>query len=134
MGKIDRLKKLISEADETYKQTVIRILDEIVPTIDLEARNEVAEKICWDKHGQMSPDEILLMYDGRAFSNPALTDILTERIQHTRNENKDLKPNIAKNYWCETCGSHSHEENPNTGYCYYCNTDNWEPEEWRQII
>ncbi len=51
MGKIDRLKKLISEADETYKQTVIRILDEIVPTIDMEARNEVAEKICWDKHG-----------------------------------------------------------------------------------
>ena len=31
------------------------------------------------------------------------------------------------------CGSHSHQEHPRTGYCFHCNTDNWEPENFRNI-
>ena len=96
MSKIDRLIQLVSDADEAYKQSVINILNEITPGLDMESRQEIAKKICWDKHGSGSPDETILMYDGRAFDNPALVDILTERIQKTRKENKDLEPDIDK--------------------------------------
>lgn len=131
MDKINRLNMLISDADEAYKKSVENILDEILPCIDMDFRHEVAEKIYRDKH--KSPDEIILMHDGRAFDNPALVDLLTERIQNTRKENEGLKPCIDTRYWCETCGSHSHEENPKNGYCFVCNTDNWEPENYRNI-
>lgn len=134
MYRIDRLTQLVAEADEAYKKSVIGILDEIVPGLDMEFKQEIAKRICWDKHGYGSPDEIILMYDGRAFANPALVDILTERIQNTRKENKELEPDIDKRYWCETCGSHSHETNSNTGYCFNCNTDNWELENYRDVI
>lgn len=134
MNRLDRLTELVANADEAYKQSVIGILNEIVPDLDMESKQEAAKKICWDKHGGDSPDEIILMYDGRAFDNPALVDILTERIQKTRKDNKELEPDIDKHYWCETCGSHSHETNPDTGYCFHCNTDNWEPENYRDAI
>ena len=134
MDKIDRLTRLVADADEAYKQYVLNILHEIVPDLDMESKLEIARKICWDKHGSDTIDEIILMHDGRAFDNPALVDLLTERIQKTRKENKELDPDIDKRYWCETCGSHSHETNPNTGYCFHCNTDNWEPENYRDIM
>ncbi len=134
MNKINRLNQLISEADQVYKQKILNILDEIVPGIDIESKTEIAKKICWDKHGFMDSEEIILMHDGRAFDNPAMADILTDRIQKTREKNKELKPIIDKSYWCETCGSHSHEYHPVTGYCFHCNTDNWEPESYRDIL
>ena len=134
MNIINRLTQLIADADEAYKQSIIAILNEIVPDLDVESKQEIAKKICWDKHGSGSPDEIILMYDGRAFDNPASVVILTERIQKTRKDNKDLEPDIDKRYWCETCGSHSHETNPDTGYCFNCNTDNWEPENYRDVM
>lgn len=134
MNKIDRLTKLVSDADQAYKQSVIGILDEIVPGLDMESKQEITKKICWNRYGYNSIDEIILMHDGRAFDNLALTDILTERIQKTRKENKELEPDIDKRYWCETCGSHSHETNPKTGYCFNCNTDNWEPENYRDVM
>jgi hypothetical protein len=134
MNKIDRLNESIAKADEKYKQSVIEVLDDIFPGLDMETREEISKKICWGKHGFMDCDEIILMHDVRAFDNPAMADILTERIQKTREENKNLEPNIDKRYWCETCGSHSHEANPITGYCFHCNTDNWEPEDWRQVV
>lgn len=90
MSKIDRLNQLISEADEAYKQKIINILDEVVPGIDIEARAEISKKICWDKHGFIDSDEIILMHDGRAFDNSALADVLTDRIQKTRALNKEL--------------------------------------------
>lgn len=128
MSKIERLEELIAKADEAYNQQVTNILNEIIPRIDIEARTEIAKKICCNRPISMDLDEIILMHDGRAFDNPAITDILTERIQKTRKDNKELKPSIDKCYWCETCGSHSHEAHPITGYCFVCNTDNWEPE------
>lgn len=134
MKKIEYLNKLVTEANEAYKQSIMKVLDEIVPGLDMEARQQIATKICWDKHGFMDSDEIILMQDGRAFENPAMADLLTARIQQTREQNKDVKPYIDKNYWCETCGSHSHETHPLTGYCYHCNTDNWEPEDWREMV
>lgn len=133
MSKIDFLNKSIAEADEIYLNSVLKILGQIVPDIDMESREKIAKNICWEKH-DTDPDEIILMYDGRAFENPALADILTERIQRIRKKNKEIEPEIDKRYWCETCGSHSHATNPDTGYCFHCDTDNWEPENWRGVV
>lgn len=43
MNKIDRLTKLVSDADEAYKQSVIGVLDEIAPGLDMESRQKIAE-------------------------------------------------------------------------------------------
>lgn len=133
MNSIDSLNKLIDDADEEYRQKIIKILDVVVPNMDIEFRNDVARKICFDRGRMNSPEEIILMHDGRAFDNPALRTILTDRILKTMEENKNLKPSIDTRYWCETCGSHSHQEHPKTGYCFHCNTDNWEPENFRDV-
>lgn len=63
-----------------------------------------------------------------------MADILTVRIQKTREKNKDQKPIIDKSYWGKTCGSHSHECYPVIGYSFHCNTDNWEPESYRDVL
>lgn len=42
-------------------------------------------------------------------------------------KNKGLTPDIDTDYYCLTCGSRTGEEHPETGYCFICNTDNWEP-------
>ena len=60
MSNINTLNQLISEADQAYKQKILNIRDEIVPCIDIESRIEIAKKICWDKHGFMDSDEIIL--------------------------------------------------------------------------
>ena len=57
-----------------------------------------------------------------------IKDALKYRISETKKINKDITPYIDTDYFCETCGSHSHKCDPNTGYCFICNTDNWEPE------
>lgn len=57
--------------------------------------------------------------------DPDIKQALKLRKQYAKSLNKDLKPEIDKNYWCETCGSHSHQEHPVTGYCFICDTDNW---------
>lgn len=134
MKKIEKLSQMVYEADEAYKQSIINILNEIVPDLDVESRQKIVEKIRWNRYRYGSIDEIILMHDGIAFDNHDLTDILAERIQKIREENKELEPDIDERYWCETCGSHSHEANPNTGYCFVCNTDNWEPENYRDVI
>lgn len=41
------------------------------------------------------------------------------------NRNADLKPEYDTRYICGTCGSKDGAEHPKTGYCFYCDTDNW---------
>lgn len=36
-------------------------------------------------------------------------------------------PDIDLRYWCGTCGSVSGECCPDTGFCFHCGADNWEP-------
>ena len=48
MNIINRLTQLIADADEAYKQSIIAILNEIVPDLDVESKQEIAKKICWD--------------------------------------------------------------------------------------
>lgn len=57
-----------------------------------------------------------------------IINALKYRKKETRKLNKGVEPCIDAEYFCETCGSHSHKCDPVTGYCFICNTDNWEPE------
>lgn len=38
-------------------------------------------------------------------------------------------PYYDKQYWCETCGSTDGACDPQTGLCYHCGADDWEPVE-----
>lgn len=35
--------------------------------------------------------------------------------------------NIDDNYWCESCGSHTHREDMHA-MCFECGADDWAPE------
>ena len=37
------------------------------------------------------------------------------------------------NYWCATCGPHSHKKDSKTGYCWYCDTVNWVKEDRKDV-
>lgn len=54
-------------------------------------------------------------------------------LVETKHGNKTI-PGIDDLYWCETCGSHSHMCHPQTGFCFHCNTNNWEPKDWNLIM
>ena len=132
MNTIDLLNKLIEEVDQEYLQKMTSVLDTVTPGLNMELKNSMAYKICFNRVF-IDPIEIILMCDEKVFDNPALRTILTDRILETMEENKDLKPYIDTRYWCGTCGSHSHQEHPKTGYCFHCNTDNWELENFRDV-
>ncbi|MDD6210551.1 MAG: hypothetical protein PUB21_08105 [Bacteroidales bacterium] len=78
--------------------------------------------------------ETIVMSVRRAYrsKDPKIKEALKQRKAETKALNKGLQPTIDDEYYCETCGSHSHKENPTTGYCYICNTDNWEKEEYQE--
>lgn len=40
---------------------------------------------------------------------------------------------IDENYYCAACGSHSHKCDDETGFCYECGADDWEPEPDRRV-
>lgn len=78
--------------------------------------------------------EAKLLSVRRAYEDDTLKPLLSIRIQIVAEINKDLSPLIDSTYWCETCGSHSGQCHPDTGYCFVCDTDNWEPENWRHSL
>lgn len=75
-----------------------------------------------NKHVFLSKDKEIIEY-------------LKERKKKIKGNNKlkKIHPWCDKNYWCLTCGSKSGLENPETAYCYYCDTDNWEPHKNKTI-
>lgn len=58
---------------------------------------------------------------------------LSEKITQAKINNKGLTPYIDMDYWCETCGSKTGECHPVTGYCFICDSDNWEPYNHRNL-
>lgn len=52
-------------------------------------------------------------------------NIIKERKIIVSERNKNIKPIYDENYYCGTCGSTDGSENPNTAYCFHCDTDNW---------
>lgn len=78
----------------------------------------------------MTPYELTektIMSVVRAYQSkdPKVKEALKLRKKYVKSLNKDIQPEIDENYWCETCGSHSHKEHPVSGYCFICDTDNW---------
>ena len=73
------------------------------------------------------PAEEVLISVRRAFEAEALIPLLERRKEQVPILNAGVEPCIDKNYWCETCGSTTGECHPDTGYCFICDTDNWEP-------
>ena len=39
---------------------------------------------------------------------------------------------IDEDYWCESCGSHTHREDKDA-CCYECGADDWAPEPYADI-
>ena len=48
-----------------------------------------------------------------------------------RNKEKKLKPYYDKDYYCDTCGEKDGACDPDTGYCFHCNSDNWHPVDYQ---
>ena len=48
-------------------------------------------------------------------------------------EDESYTYNMDDNYWCATCGSHSHKKDSKTGYCWYCDTVNWVKEDRKDV-
>lgn len=59
--------------------------------------------------------------------NPDKMMMLEERKVAIKERNKGLSPEYDKEYYCGTCGAKDGAEHPKTGYCFYCDTDNWIP-------
>lgn len=51
--------------------------------------------------------------------------LISLRKEIVRNRNLELKPEYDPRYICGTCGSKDGAEHPVSGYCFYCDTDNW---------
>lgn len=58
-------------------------------------------------------------------SNPEKVAMLEERKAIIRERHKGLSPEYNDEYYCGTCGAKDGAEHPDTGYCFYCDTDNW---------
>lgn len=72
--------------------------------------------------------EKILIYFTPSFEIDDLLPLIDYRIEMTKEKlmkSCDIKPCDNKEHWCETCGSHSHLEMSDSGYCYFCDTDNW---------
>lgn len=55
-------------------------------------------------------------------------DVITElkqRKKAAKANNSDLRPCYDEHYKCLTCGTKG-QNHPLTGYCFICDTDNWE--------
>lgn len=75
--------------------------------------------------------ERIVMSVPRAYRNKKkeIQAALKFRIEETEKINLGITPYIDDEYWCETCGSHSHKCHPDSDYCFICNTDNWKAED-----
>lgn len=124
---LEEFRNLKQNADEEYRRQVAEIINIFVPGISKKKMGSILHKVCTDRYAD-SIDEIILMEYSPAYKNKKLKDLLVSRIEDVKEKNKGFEPSIDKRYWCETCGSHSHECHPGTGYCFHCDTDNWKAE------
>lgn len=62
-------------------------------------------------------------------------DLLEDRVARIAkmHEDESYTYNMNDNYWCATCGSHSHKKDSKTGYCWYCDTVNWVKEDGKDV-
>lgn len=67
-------------------------------------------------------------------SDPEHVAMLKGRKVVVRKRNKELSPLYNDDYYCGTCGAKDGAEHPQTGYCFYCDTDNWNPKDYYETI
>lgn len=48
--------------------------------------------------------------------------ILAARLKYIYSYNKDLTPYYDKDYYCNTCGANDGAYDPESGFCFHCET------------
>lgn len=115
------------------KKAVIR---EIVPGMPEGNVRHAAECMCTDRMGSMMDIDIyILKEEDRPYECHYLKDLLEDRVARIAkmHEDESYTYNMDDNYWCATCGSHSHKKDSKTGYCWYCDTVNWVKEDGKDV-
>lgn len=138
MSLIDKLEDLVAKVDTEYQEKMEAVIREIVPGMPEESVRHAAERMCTDRMGDMMDIDLwILREEDRPYECPYLKELLEDRIAmvaKTR-EGKSGKREIVDGdyWWCATCGSHSYKEDPKTGLCWHCDTDNWVREDGADV-
>ena len=136
MSLIDKLEGLVAKVDTEYQEKMEAVIREIVPGMPEGNVRHAAELMCTDRMGNMMDiDVYILREEDRPYECHYLKDLLEDRVARIdkMHEDKSYTYNIDDNYWCATCGSHSHKEDSKTGYCWHCDTDSWVKEDGADV-
>lgn len=117
-------------------EEVEAVIREIVPGMPEGNVRHAAELMCTDRMGNMMDiDVYILREEDRPYECHYLKDLLEDRVARIdkMHEDKSYTYNIDDNYWCATCGSHSHKKDSETGYCWHCDTVNWVKEDGADV-
>lgn len=136
MSLIDKLEDLVVKADTEYQEKMEAVIREIVPGMPEESVRHAAELMCTDRMGNMMDiDVYILREEDRPYECHYLKDLLEDRVARIdkMHEDKSYTYNIDDNYWCATCGFHSHKKDSETGYCWHCDTVNWVKEDGADV-
>lgn len=112
------------------------VIREIVPGMPEGNVRHAAECMCTDRMGSMMDIDIyILKEEDRPYECHYLKDLLEDRVARIAkmHEDESYTYNMDDNYWCATCGSHSHKKDSKTGYCWYCDTVNWVKEDGKDV-
>lgn len=118
------------------KEKMEAVIREIVPGMPEGNVRHAAELMCTDRMGNMMDiDVYILREEDRPYECHYLKDLLEDRVARIdkMHEDKSYTYNIDDNYWCATCGSHSHKKDSETGYCWHCDTVNWVKEDGADV-
>lgn len=136
MSLIDKLEDLVVKVDTEYQEKMEAVIREIVPGMPEVSVRHAAECMCTDRMGSMMDiDLYILREENRPYKCHYLKDLLKDRVVRINkmHEDKSYTYDIDDNYWCATCGSHSHKEDSKTGYCWHCDTDSWVKEDGADV-
>lgn len=128
------------KAGDTYsfmnnQKEMEAVIREIVPGMPEGNVRHAAECMCTDRMGSMMDIDIyILKEEDRPYECHYLKDLLEDRVARIAkmHEDESYTYNMDDNYWCATCGSHSHKKDSKTGYCWYCDTVNWVKEDGKE--
>lgn len=136
MSLIDKLEDLVAKVDTEYQEKMEAVIREIVPGMPEESVRHAAECMCTDRMGNMMDiDVYILREEDRPYECPYLKELLEDRMARVAkmHEDKSYAYDTDDNYWCATCGSHSHKKDSETGYCWHCDTVNWVKEDGADV-
>ena len=118
MSLIDKLEDLVIKVDTEYQEKMEAVIREIVPGMPEGNVRHAAECMCTDRMGSMMDIDIyILKEEDRPYECHYLKDLLEDRVARIAkmHEDESYTYNMDDNYWCATCGSHSHKKIPRQG-------------------